>query len=91
MAIRAYQDAFVYFSLNPFPTSGEPILRNPEIFPAICVMKFERILTLLIATNGTFSAFVLDSFFANSLTPLRNSAFQVLSTISIGSFVWHTL
>lgn len=90
VTIRAYQDTFVYFPLNPFPATGESILGNPEFLPAIGVMEFKRILTSLVATNGTLTAFVFDSFLTNGFTPFRNSTLQVLSTISVCSFVWHT-
>ncbi len=89
VTIRTYQNTLIYFLLNPFPASGESILRDPEILSAESVMEFECILTLLVTTQRTFSAFIHNRFLTNSLSAFRNSAFYVLSAISIGSFFWH--
>ncbi|QQR78626.1 MAG: hypothetical protein IPJ68_06175 [Candidatus Moraniibacteriota bacterium] len=89
MAIGAYQDALVYFLSDSVPTSSESILRNPEILAAMGMMEFERVLTPFITATGTLSAFVLDRAPPHGLAPFGNRPFQVLSTISIGSCVWH--
>ncbi|OIP58973.1 MAG: hypothetical protein COZ29_00670 [Candidatus Moranbacteria bacterium CG_4_10_14_3_um_filter_45_9] len=86
VTIRTYQNTLIYFLPNSFPASGESILRYPEILPAESMMEFECILTLLVTTQRTFSAFVQNRFLTNSLSAFRNSAFYVLSAISIGSF-----
>jgi len=90
VAIRAYQDAFFDLFLDPRPTSRQSVLRDTEILPPIGMMEFECTETAVIPATGTLSALVFYRTQSHRLATLRDGAFQILGTVSIGSFVWHT-
>jgi hypothetical protein len=90
VAIRAYQDAFFDFLLGPRPTPSQSVLRNTKILPPIGVMEFERTKAAIIPATGTLSALVFYRAQPHRLATLRDGTFQILWTVSISSFVWHT-
>lgn len=90
VAIGANEDALLDFFSNPFPAAGQTVLRNTEVFATIDMMEIKCLTAPIIATSGTFTAFIFDCLHSHQFTTLRYSSLQIFSAVSVFSGFWHT-